>query len=364
MGHGIQDFLTRINWSSDGSKLLFLQKFKKRGIQPDRQEATRKMNPMEWHTYCFTYHRKSKQQRVYVDAVEILEDTLKVNDKDFDLSDGFLNNLKFMLNGRDCKSVDKMTDINIWNVTLDHREIKRWTACKSILPEYKVVNWKTADWNVNDIVEIGFENSSAICKTKNEVQIYQFNFPKTFLGTADFCHLLGGNITIARNNATAMTMINKCTSFAGFNDLDVEGQFINPYTRNSPKNISWAYGEPNNFGIGEDCTKFVQWGTDDGLLNDISCDERLCSLCDLNRFPQFELRGFCNAEILDVKYQIAIEPSFNGTYPIAGWRRTDILWNSNNGRWEIIEYRNDSVIAICNSTTDYPFGVQRFFSKF
>ena len=41
----------------------------------------------------------------------------------------------------------------------------------------------------------------------------------------------------------------------GYNDLEEEGRFVNPYT-NQAVNISlWAPNEPNNWGVGEDCTE-------------------------------------------------------------------------------------------------------------
>ena len=355
------DFFTQVEWSADGNRLLIFQKFNKKFIQPHRQESGWRMTPMEWHTYCFTYHRKTRERKAYIDAVEILGDMMHKNDESLDVSDWFPNNITFMSYGYGphWTSVDKMADINIWNVTLNQREIDQWTDCKEAKKEYKVVDWNTAEWNVKDI-KIGEVDLSAVCKIKSKVEMYQFTFKKTFLESADFCHLLRGKLAVARNNATAMAMRKKCETFAGINDLDVEDQFIDPYTRRQPDEMIWAPHEPNNFGIGEDCTN-IQWN---GFLNDVSCNLRYCSLCNINNFPQFELRGFCNADSQDIKYQIAVEPSFKEVYTIVGWRKTDIMWNKNQSRWESIETKDLLVVAFCNSTTEYPFGIQRYPKKY
>ena len=151
-----------------------------------------------------------------------------------------------------------------------------------------------------------------------------------------------------------MEMNNKCKSYAGYNDLQMEGLFINPYTKEIVDNSLWHPHEPNNFGIGEDCTT-IEW---DGLLNDISCSSKYCTLCTLEKRPQFELRGFCASDPLDVKYFIQVEDSFKGVYDILGWRDTLLRWSETDKRLEFVELNTQSVVTYCNDTVEYPFGVQ------
>ena len=51
----------------------------------------------------------------------------------------------------------------------------------------------------------------------------------------------------------------------GYNDLVEEGRFVNPYTNQLVNSSYWAANEPNNWGVGEDCTVL----DDDHKLNDL-----------------------------------------------------------------------------------------------
>ena len=79
-----------------------------------------------------------------------------------------------------------------------------------------------------------------------------------------------------------------------------EGRFVDPYTNKLVNSSFWAANEPNNWGVGEDCTEL-----DDGLnLNDLGCGKKKCVSCSIKRNPQFELRGFCSSDQIDIKGNI------------------------------------------------------------
>ena len=151
-------------------------------------------------------------------------------------------------------------------------------------------------------------------------------------------------------------MKSKCGNpYAGYNDLEREGRFVHPYTSRPVNSSLWADHEPNNFGVGEDCTEV----DGAGLLNDIRCNEDRCTVCSLRNNPQFSLRGFCPDQPLDVKYLLQMNASSRQVYPLYGWEKTVLSWSEDHARWEFELVSDSRLVAHCNSTKDYPLGVQR-----
>ena len=223
-------FDTYLDWSRDGKKLLFFQKFNNQYVQPERQEVMEKLAPRLWHGYCFTYNKGLGARKVYVDANKELEDIMD-NEAVKDIPVGFINDLYFMSRTR-YPEWTMMTDINIWNVTLTPLEVEGWTNCKKKhMEKNKIIDWKTANWTTYGIRR-DILNKSIVCHDEErKTKIHPFLFPKNYLDSVDFCHLLSGELAFAHDNATAMDMNRKCKSYAGYNDIETEGVFINPYTR-------------------------------------------------------------------------------------------------------------------------------------
>ena len=348
-------FKTYLEWTQDGSKVLLFQKFNNQFVQPTRQVLMDRISPRLWHGYCFSYNKGRRERKVYVDAEEVLADVV---DDEAEIPDGFVNNITFMSsNGYPSWSaLDMITDINIWNVTLAPDDVKMWNSCRiENLEKYRIVDWRTAMWTTRGIETDVVDRSTVCYKKEEETKIYFFLFQKTYLDSVDFCHLLGGEIALANDNTTALEMNGKCKSFAGYNDIETEGTFINPYTGEEVDDSAWASHEPNNFGVGEDCTNIEL----NGLFNDISCSSQFCTICNLKKRPQFELRGFCPSEPLDIKYYMDVDDRIQGVYDILGWRGTSLTWNEERKRWEFVELNENSSVAFCNDTMEYPFGVQR-----
>ena len=346
-----------MDWSRDGVKVLLFQRLNGQFIQPHRQENTKRLAPRLWHGYCFTYNHRLGARKVYIDGEKVLEDIID-NEAEKDIPPNFVDGIGF-LSRTDNPEWNMMTDINIWNVTLADEDVKDWTDCteEEQLENNKIIDWSSANWTTkgirNDLV-----NRSTVCyKRQGTNKIFKFPFSRSYLDSVDFCHLLNGKLAIAINNTTAMEMLKKCDShFSGFNDIENEGNFINPYTGEAVADARWAYHEPNNFGVGEDCTDTSK----NGLFNDISCSSKQCTLCNLATRPQFELRGLCDSARFGTKYYLDVKDTFAGVYDIQGWRGSTFIWNQVNLTWEIIEAKNKNIIAFTNDTSgEYPFGVHR-----
>ena len=349
---------TILRWWDDGMILQLFQRLSGQLIQPDIQDNTDRLAPRQWHAYCLTYNRRLEARMVFIDGEKRLEDILEERSPaERDLPHDFLKGLGFFTMS-DFPQWNWFTDIHIWNVTLGQDKVQNWAECKNgKYEENKIVDWSTANWTTKGI-KIDAVNKSNVCfKRESSSKIFKFPFSRSYLNSVDLCHLLSGELTIAVDNVTAMEMLGKCDShFSGLNDQDNEGIFINPYTRKVVDNARWAYNEPNNYGIGEDCTETNK----DGTLNDVSCSQKQCTLCNLVARPQFELRGLCDSVALGRKYYLNVDENFTGVYDILGWKGSAIIWNKENKSWEIIETKNRSIIAFTNETNgEYPFGLKR-----
>ena len=77
-------------------------------------------------------------------------------------------NLLFNKNDYIEVSLDKITDVNIWNITLSYEEVQLWTNYdENHLVENKIVDWKTANWSLKG-VQMDSVNKSEVCKDKKK----------------------------------------------------------------------------------------------------------------------------------------------------------------------------------------------------
>ena len=213
------EFFSEVEWSADGTKLFLYQKFNGKFIQPEHPDSGWRMTPREWHTYCLTYHQDHKHVKVYIDAELVLADVMDTNFEST-INDWFVNNITFMPKayGAEWSSLDLMTDINVWNVTLQTDDIETWTNCRSKIVESKIISWMMAEWKLKDVREVQIKHSE-ICRDKNKANIHNFKIAKTFLESVDFCHLLGGHIFVAETNEALKILMDMCEdAYAGIID--------------------------------------------------------------------------------------------------------------------------------------------------
>ena len=125
------------------------------------------------------------------------------------------------------------------------------------------------------------QDRKEVCYRERQEKVYMFRMEsKEFYESADFCHLLGGTLAIPRTQEDLADLESKCYGFTGWNDINEEGKFVNPYTNEVMVGEAlWNTNEPNNYGGSEDCTD-VRWSK----LNHESCSTRKsCVLCSLSR---------------------------------------------------------------------------------
>ena len=227
-----------------------------------------------------------------------------------------------------------MTDINIWNSSLGPDLVTSWMRCSqdADLGGSLLVDWNTADWMMFG-VSVERLAREEVCYREREERLYMFSVGrKDFYQSADFCHLLGGKLGRPRSRKELQALHMNCSGFTGWNDREVEGQFVDPYT-NQPLDLEdatlWNQDEPNNYRGAEDCLA-VRYSDQRTGLEDQSCSaSQSCVLCSLAKPPQLEVRGACPHQSLDLRYSLVLEQQFSGLYQLQGWADTRLQWNNN-----------------------------------
>ena len=249
-----------------------------------------------------------------------------------------------------------MTDINIWDARLSPGQVSSWTRCEEEpdLEESRVVGWDSASWRTERVEVVRLEREE-LCYRETEEKVFMFKVErKDFYQSADFCHLLQGHIALPRDEEDLQDLESKCSGFTGWNDIEEEGQFVDPYTNQAMgQEVLWNNNEPNNYGGREDCTD-VRWSR----LNDENCDTtKSCVLCSLANHPQLQLRGMCSYQDIDVRYSWQVREEMKEIYQLEGWDSTTLRWESD--RWELFHRSQQRVIAVCNDSREYPLGHHR-----
>ena len=224
-----------------------------------------------------------------------------------------------------------MTDINIWNSSLGPELVSSWMRCTQdpALGGSLVVDWATADW-MRFGVSVESLAKKEVCHKELGERLYMFSVEgKDFYQSADFCHLLGGRLALPRSREDLQELHRNCSGFTGWNDREVEGQFVDAYT-NQPLVLQeelWNQDEPNNYRGSEDCIAVSYRGQRSGLEDQSCFTSQSCVLCSLQKPPQLQLRGLCPLQPLDLRYSLVLRQQFSGRYSLQGWAQSRLQWN-------------------------------------
>ena len=142
--------------------------------------------------------------------------------------------------------------------------------------------------------------------------------------------------------------------YNGYSKLANEKKYHNVNTMEEVSNINWLPNEPRNL-IDDLCPMYdIRFN---GSLNK-QCDFQKCPICKLKSMQKFVLKGICPKEdawIADINYSLRPGKLFIGNM------HTKITFSTDNSRWEIQTLQNNSTIAFTNESTDYPFGLRKWY---
>ena len=261
--------------------------------------------------------------------------------------------------------IGSLTDFNIWNKTLSDEDIQNFTTCSSSIDEGKVFDWKQAEFDNSKNIEVTTADTEDICKTEPEYIYVASLDKKNFFDSLDYCsEVLGGNMAVIENEKILNKIIDAFESlpdweskcfvrfWTGFTKQKWEQLFKNPINNQTIDNIKWMPDEPRSLDADEYC---AMYDTSTKASLNKECLHLKCPICRVPLLNKYMLRGVCTDQtwLADTYYYLKQEKLFTGNI------HSKITWR--NTRWELQRLSDSSTIAFMNATSNYPFGVHKWF---
>ena len=198
----------------------------------------------------------------------------------------------------------------------------------------------------------------------------------TLKETQDFCwDAFRGKIAVAEDTEKLEKMQEEHSTddcpflFLGYTDTEMEGEFVHLYTGDLMPAYTWADNQPNNLDGDQDCAVIDK--TVD--LYDMSCSFLSCPVCQVERLQVFQMSGLFEDTAVD-RYYLLLEVNnqhfiilprelfdlFDQDRKFLGYMASSLFWSEQELRWEIVDLRNDQVIAFKSGNREYPIGVHQW----
>ena len=261
-----------------------------------------------------------------------------------------------------------VTDVNVWRRILTEEEIRQWHHCRTE-PEGKVINWDTAELNINNLDTSEVDREQTCLKTAIGTDYISYGFHKYFLNSDRFCVNIGGrfafpkdpqNYVEIRKKMTAVSLDDSATicqhpkyiytQFKRFN-----GDWLDSNTGAPMVWDNWKQGFPNEK---EDFDCVIQ-DLQTGKLENSNCKRPLCPVCEMTTARKnFILSGVCMESSVDVMFVMERLKEF------LGYIQSTMRFSQVSSRWEIVNTTNTShVLAFMGSTNtaEFPIGVNHWY---
>ena len=261
--------------------------------------------------------------------------------------------------------IGSVTDLNIWNSTLSDEDIQSFSNCSLTSGQNKVFDWNQAELIGIENIDVTTIDTEDICKTETDYIYIASDDKKDFFDSLDYCsEILGGSMGVIENE----TVINKMTEvfeslpdweskcfvrfWTGYIKHNGEELYKDPITEQPIHNIEWMPDEPRNLDTNKSCPMY---DTSTKASLNKECLHLKCPICRVPVFKRYILRGVCIDQtwLADTYYYLKQEKLFMGNI------HSKIEWR--NTRWEIQRLHDNSTIAFMNETTNYPFGIHKWY---
>ena len=311
-----------------------------------------------WNHICFSFEKRTRKNRMISNGMVIREDTI-AHTPELGIPSDLLKGLFFMKN-----MTGKITDINIWNSSIDVDKMKTWTTCKkNDLENGNIINWKTAEWDLGDFEQKDL-NRSEICE-KEEDLMKMVSGKRNMMESMKICKQLKGTLAPANNASSWNELVEfsrehgrLCSGYiwTSYSDEDKENKFVDLSSGQEMSWSHWGIGQPNG-NTEQNC---VEVKTSNKCMNDVSCLSKRCTVCLIKNKPQLYLRGHCHEKDIDHTYIMMFDQKEYGKCFMKGWSLTDIIWNLKEQTWNLISKNNQMKIAYLNGSIDCPIGTHKW----
>ena len=250
--------------------------------------------------------------------------------------------------------IGRMTDFNIWNKSFTEEDMRQWLNCKTSM-QGNIVNWGSSEWSLENVTE----SEVAMADICQKTELFVFPAVKA-LESDKVCEQLGGQLFSSTSNSSIQEVLKYKSENKDICDLNFIGTpfqfdetndyFINQVTGKEIKELNWAKGHPHH-EVGFNCVALSKFGK----YVTMSCDEKICPICQFENNPRINLRGACDKESdFDSAYSIDKSEKYDKYYPLKGSYKSKIYYES--GSWIIQNEMEEKSIAVHNGSFSYPFG--------
>jgi len=269
-----------------------------------------------WRYMCLTYDGAKDLYKLFVDGEKAESGSWAGDSPISAVRKGGLNflgqdqdNLGGGFNDRQSWS-GAVTQFNIWDFALEDYSVENAAECRSDILG-SVEKWQMDKWVLND-VESKTSPLFELCGAADDIKNKYFLFPDRFNYHfyKAWCFNQGGEMFVPQTDEKyhegmdiAESLVNRdihevCLHasgslilWAGPNDEDEEGVWVNPYTHEEVQSAFWEAGQPNGGRLMNCARTYI-----DRRWQDSECDLRFCSLCHFPIRMNLSIRGLCASE--------------------------------------------------------------------
>ena len=344
-----------------------------------------------WIHLCWSFSTISGESKIYQGGKLLGSDTLAVTKSDWAIRGServhatafIFGQEPDMLGGGFDKNeafVGQLSEFQLWNYTLDSSDILEMAQCLK-LRQGNVFSWNKSNVVTNNVKISHLANPSMFCEKHHQYIMFphKMSYPKA----KDACEVHGGSLVVPRSSNETRILLDivsqhKETCLPS-EDEENEGQIW--IGAKKVDHVWYRVSSISDHGYRLKYTKIsrVSSASDtpcaylqyDGTWVEgqmFSCTlVYLCAICEIHTTPVFTIKSFCRQGEMDWNYYIRLGSNLD-VVSYEGYKRSDIVFDKTNKRWQILSkkgfpQRYIAELSTNNFTAHHPFGRKLWFVK-